>query len=467
MSRSRRILVGLGYTAWFAFVFTTLTWLTFPWSKVRDQVVVAAHQGGTNLQMDGLSAGPFGAKVKGLSVGPVATSGEAPVTWVTADVLKLKTGPFAMMRTAMEYRAIASEGRVKTGEMIQRLVGAAGSTGLVGDVYGGSLDAQVDGDAKSSRFELEGKGLDVSGFPMKFGMFKADPSGALDSNIDVIWNWDDPRKTSGTVDLEFSKLVLDKLPFGFPTASFDRAEAHLRIKSGKAEFRDTAFESEVASAEVGGFVTLRKNLMRSNLSLNVKFRVKAEFDNLLSMAVGKNPRHKDDEGWYHYQILGTLVRPRPKAAPIGGRGKASKRTPPPSLPPQNDDDDDEPKSRVNDRRSRKTGDAVDRSSVGDDKRRELEERRERLREERRARRERQREARRQRALERASQIDPNALEDIQPQGLPDDFERTNEPALPDDVEVEGDFNDGDGDFGDGGDGDFGDGGDGSDGDYQD
>ncbi len=468
----RKLLFGVAYSAWFAFVFLLLTWLTFPWSKVRDQAIVGAHSGGTSLQMSSLSAGPFGAEVKDLSVAPLAKGGEAKAPWLQADRVKLETGPIAMLKGALEYRAIASEGKVRLGELLQRMIGATGSTGLDADLYGGEFEAEVEGDESSARIKIEAKKLDLSQYPIRAGMFEADPTGSLNSNIDVVWNWEDPRKTSGSVDIELGSLVLAGFKasgFAMPQAAFDRSEAHLKIKSGKAEFRDTSFESEVVTAEVGGFITLKKKFMRSTLSLNVKFKVRDNLDSLLQLAVGKDPRHRDDEGWYHYQILGNLKRPNVRPSPIKRRGSAPAPRPPVADTGDDDDDDDsEPrtKRRVKDRRARGGDDAIERPAADDERRKELEERRTKLREERRARRERQREARRKRALDRAAQLDPNALEDIEPIQPGDDIERVNEPDLPEDLEIDGDFNEGDGDFNEGDGTDYNnDGGDG--GDYQD
>jgi hypothetical protein len=311
---------------------------------------------------------------------------------------------------------------------------------------------------------VDAKNLDLSQYPVRAGMFEADPTGALDSNIDVLWNWSDPRKTSGSVDIDISNFVLAGFKasgFAIPQAVFDRSEAHLKIKSGKAEFRETAFESEVVTAEVGGFITLKKRFMRSTLSLNLKFKVRPDLDGLLKLAVGKNARHRDDQGWYHYQVLGSLARPNLRPSPIGKRGGGKARKPPAPRDLGDDDDDSEPRpsSRVKDRRSRYRDDAVERPAVDENRRQELEDRRTRLREERRARRERQRDARRKKALDRAAQLDPSTLEDLQPS---DDIERVNEPE---DLEVEQDFGEPQGEFNDG-DGDFNEG-DGSDGDYQD
>jgi type II secretion system protein N len=449
----RKIGYGLGYTLWFSVVFSLLTWLTFPWSKVRDQAMVGAHDAGISLQMQSLSAGPFGAKIKGLSVGPRGDGDEAPPAWIKASRVKLKSGPIALLKGGLEGRRIASEGRIKTAELLQRMIAALGSTKLEVDMYGGELRLEVDGDRKAARFEVKVDGLDLGQYPIRAGIIEADPTGALNSDIDVIWNWDDPRKTSGNVDIELGNLVLAGFKAGgvaIPEASFDRSEIHLRIKSGKAEFRDTSFESEVVTAEVGGFITLKKRFMRSTLSLNLKFKVRPNLDGLVKLAMGKNPRHRDDEGWYYYQVLGNLARPKLRPSPIGGQKKAPPRR---QLPTRDlgDDDDSEPRSdtRVKDRRNTRRSDAIERPEVGDDRRQELEERRTKLREERRARRERQREARRKRALDRAAELDPRTLEDLEPLQPADELERVNGP---DDLEIEGDFNEGDGDIeGDGGD----------------
>ncbi len=462
---SREALHALAYSAWFVLVFVTLTWLTFPWSKIRDQAMVAAHDTGTNLQLSALDAGVFGAKVKGLSVGPLSRDGQPRAPWLTAERAKLKTWPIALLKGATEHRAIQAEGGVKLSERLQRMIAVTGKTSLDADMYDGSLSLDVEGDAKASRLQVVAKKLNLAKYPVRAGMFVADPTGSLNSKIDVVWNWQDPRKTSGAVDLEFGSLVLAGFKaggFSLPQATFDRSEAHLKIKSGRAEFRDTSFESDVASAEVGGFITLKKRLMRSTLSLNLKFKVKPELDGLVKLAVGKNANHRDEEGWYHYQVLGNLAKPRLRPSPIGNKRGTSKPRRPLAALPENDDDDSEPqptRSSVKDRRVRGAGGAVERPGVDDDRRRELEERRSRLREERRERRDRQREARRRKALDRAAKLDPQTVEDIEPIPPADDFERVNERDLPEDIEIEGDFNEGDGSFDNESDSDLNDGGD--------
>jgi len=206
----------------------------------------------------------------------------------------------------------------------------------------------------------------------------------LKGGSDVTWHWEDAKKSSGKIDLVASGLVLEGLTiagFGLPETAFDRSEAHIKISRGRAEVRDTVFDSDVVQVVTEGYINLNTELPRSRLALRLRFKVRDDLDGLLKVQFGSSPKHKDDKGWYHYQVNGTLNRPRLRESPAAarrGRKQAPAKTPVAPSKGNAGSEDGSPGAN---------GDGGSSESVNDARRRELDEERDRLREERTRRRE--------------------------------------------------------------------------------
>lgn len=442
MERLRPILTIAGYSAWFGLLFVIFTWVTFPWSKVSDQVTVAAADSGIAFQADSLRPAVVGARTKGLVVGPLGGGS----SWLQAEKLKVKTGIGGALGAVFEVRKISGEGGAANGaELVQRLLGALGEVDLVGEMYGADVDlAILDDKGEAMRLDLETGKLDLSAYPIASDSFTANPTGRLKMDADVLWHWEDPKKSSGNIDLNFDRLHLTGFKvsgFALPETTFDRAEAHIKLTKGRAEFRNTAFESDVVEASVTGFINLRKDIQRSTLALTVKFKVREDLEGLLSVAgLKRDSRHRDKDGWFHYQVQGRILKPRfkerrvsrPKAprTPKAGENKASRA----------EDDEDKPSSRT---RKPKPGasddEPISRSEMSEDRKEEIEAERTRLREERLKRREERRKKREELMQRRqaAQSGDEDEEEDVPTRVMPriegpdEDFERTN------DMDIEG------------------------------
>jgi len=465
MDRLRPFLTVAGYGAWFSFVFVVFVWFTFPWGKVSDRITVDAADGGIAFHADKLRPSIVGARAKGLIVGPLG-KGPAGAPWLQAERLKVKTGLGGAISALLEVRAISGEGGVANRrELAQRLLGAMGSVKARGDMYGADVDLSVaDENKEAMRLDLETGRLDLAAYPIPSTLVSGAAKGRMEAEADVLWHWEDAKKTSGSVDVKFAGLVLEGLKafgFGLPPLTFDRAEAHLKMAKGKAEFRNTAFESDVVSLNVDGFINLKPNLLASTLSLRVKFKMREDYEGTLSMfGLKKDSKHRDKDGWFHYQGQGRLTRPRfterrvARSSSSKGKGRTKDVA---------DDDGDEPPSIESRRPNRRTRTAqpdedeeepVKRDPMSDDRRKEIEEQRAALREERIKRREERRRKREELLQKRRERGETGELEDngriIRRPSLNEDFERTNDVDVePDEGDYEDDPGDeeGGGDFG--------------------
>ncbi len=444
--RLRKILIGLAYSSWFLFLFVLLTWFTFPWSRVRDQAIVQAHDAGWELRIDSLGSAVVGLKGKGIALAKASGDDEAPNPDIVAlDKVKVKTGVAGALATGLALRGVAAEGGTTPTDLAKRILDAAGAIDVKAKLYGGKLDARMESEEEVARFSLAGEDLDLAKYVLETDKFSADPRGELQADADVTWHWEDPKKTSGAIDLVIDDMVISGLKigiFGLPETAFSRSEAHVKFTRGKAELRDTEFEADEVQVVVEGFVTLSKNVMRSRLSLKVRFKLREDLDQLAKVALGANPAHKDDDGWFHYQLNGTLQRPRFRSSPASVR--AAKRGSTPSRRStrrdQGDDDDDDDLTPRRTAKPRTGGEKITREGMSDDQRAETEEERERLREERLQRREERRQRREElmrRRRERQADLDGTRSDGrvgtTQDFELQDEVPRTN---FPEDEEEE-------------------------------
>ncbi len=444
MERLRPALTILGYSAWFGLLFVVFTWVTFPWSKVSEQITVHAADSGIAFQAASLRPSVVGARAKQLVVGPL---GGDKSPWIQAKKLKVKTGIGGALSAALEVRKISKEGGASgLGELVQRLLTSLGEVTVAGDMYGADIDLSASDDkGEAMRLDLATGKLDLAAYPIQSESFAANPTGRLKADADVLWHWEDPKKSSGSVDMTFDKLHLTGFKvqgFALPETTFDRAEAHLKLGKGRAEFRNTAFESDVVEATVEGFVNLRKDVLRSTLALRVKFKVRDDLAGLLSVAgLKKDSRHRDNDGWFHYQVQGRLMSPQFKERRVNRPSARKNRPASDGVRGDGDNEVREPKgTKRKPKPSSSDDEPVSREEMSEERKSEIEEERARLREERLKRREERRMKREelmQQRQNRAGAEDEDEEEDVPTNVVPriqppdmEDFDRTN------DIEIE-------------------------------
>ncbi len=375
---TRRVLDTCGYSLWFVALFAVLTWLTFPWSRVRDQAIVAAADAGTSLQLDAVRLSPWGIKAKGLAVGSGAVDSQP---WISFDKLSIGTSASGLLSAALAARSMTGPSAPSnSAETSHLFLESLGDVTVDGELYGGELELRAESDSEVSRITSNLDKVNLENYRVALRTFSANPTGRLNGSSDVTWHWQDAKKSSGNIDLVANSLVFQGLTvagFGLPETAFNRSEMHIKINRGRAELRDTVFDSDVIQVVVEGYANLNTQLSRSRLALRLRFKVRDDLDGLLKVQFGSNPRHKDSKGWYHYQVNGTVSRPRLRESPAAarrGRKPSPAATAPASAPVAAPRAQSEPGTDP--------GAAGDSQPVGDIRRKELDEERERLREER-------------------------------------------------------------------------------------
>jgi type II secretion system protein N len=304
---------------------------------------------------------------------------------IELDYARIKMPMTQVLPAGLTLRAALTEGGVSIGSLLN----SVGRIDLDARFWDGELALGVLSDPRSTRIEIDARDISLKDYALRLGFISADPEGTLRSKGTIVWDKEDPKKSSGGMDLYLDSLIIPGLPIVGDVA-FSKSEGHVKLTRGRAELRDTSLEADEVQAVVEGFVTLSKNIERSRLSLKLRFAVRDDLDPLVNGAMMGNTRHKDDDGWYHYQISGTLAKPRfrPSAA-AARRGKRS-----PAKPRKQSEDIDEDDTRDGPQPTR-TNDSgrIERPSVSNSDREDADSRREQLREERARRREERKERR--------------------------------------------------------------------------
>lgn len=397
MSRLKLLAAFSGYGLWFVGLYVLLTWVTFPWSRIEDHAVVAASEAGWTLEVEDIGSAFFGVWTEGLTLKPAAPQeGNADSSssgilgallgdGITVDYARLQIPMTRLIPAGLTLRAARSDGGLSAGKLLD----STGQIDLVALFWDGEFALGVETEPEFTRIEIDAADISLKDYALRLGFISADPQGTLRSKGTLVWNREDPKKSSGGLDLFLDSLIIPGLPI-VGDVSFSKSEGHIKLSRGRAEIRDTSLEADELQAVTEGFVTLSKDIERSRLSLKLRFKVRDDLDPLVNGAMMGNTRHKDESGWYHYQVSGTLAKPRfrPSAA-AARRGKRSP-TKPRAASNRNAEDDIGDESEP---RQTNTSGRIERPSVTKEDRDDSDSRREQLREERAQRRQERKERR--------------------------------------------------------------------------
>lgn len=299
------------------------------------------------------------------------------------------------------------------------------------ELTGGRLDASIGSSATELRLGSQTEDFDLSHHPITLGDDTLGVQGLLNIDGNLSLNREDIKASEGDFGITIDDFGLTGgtiSGFTLMETQFSEAELKFDVENGKANVTKGSFIGDMLEATVDGHITLRKDPLKSRLSLKIQVRFDETLDKLAKIAL-KDARDKD--GVYHFRGRGTLTNPRwstdrQTKRPSSRRGAANS-------------DDSSASSRPVKRSSRSAGLSDEEREARREKRKaRLKERRERMKKRREERRERQREREDQSDFE---QMDDQQFDD---QNIPPEPE-IDEPVYEDEVEPEyneyGDEND--------------------------
>jgi type II secretion system protein N len=350
---------------WFVVVFSVSWWLTFPSQAVAEFVRYQVQKGSNDtriLMLDGVSPSGFGVRADGLELYRRDKGANAGTSLLfTADQVRLHAWPWSLLRLGLLGGTGNVSGSVsREGGDVDFAIALDRSDGKVAvrgaQVYASELPISALPDIAGGRVVgTGGLGLDVS-LDAPTGLSKSEGHITLSSQDLVIEKIEAPGTALETLDL--GAITISNVD-----VSFD-------VEGGKARVSRGEIVSDLVKADISGDVVLKDDVAQSQLRLKVVLTLGDSlqmFKSFLADALW------DEDGAYHYGLSGTLQRPRfraeheRKAAPTStriparpGEATLTQDTPPRDVPEASDDR------------------AIRRQQALEDRRRQMEERRQAL-----------------------------------------------------------------------------------------
>jgi type II secretion system protein N len=167
--------------------------------------------------------------------------------------------------------------------------------------------------------------FDLTKVPLNGDGWSAALAGSLNLLADVIHDTEDPKQSSGHIEVRIDGLELTQATIsGFELMATKFSEAVLRfdIEDGKATVTEGKFVGDLLEIQIEGDIRLRKKLERSRLALTIKIKLDDSLDKFAQMDPSMK-RARDSDGFYNFRGSGTLANPNFRAN--GARSTAADR----------------------------------------------------------------------------------------------------------------------------------------------
>jgi type II secretion system protein N len=329
--RLKRILIGVGYVAFYFTALLVFFYLTFPYDRLKARIVQEfnARQTGPDamtLELDGLdSYWLSGVEAEGVRL-------IAPGT------------PEAPGKPAKPHITTIESAHARVG-MFGLLFGSK-NVSFGADAFGGTLEGELSDSAEERKIELEMDALDLGQTPILAGLIGLPVTGALSGTANLVAPEARLSKAEGNLDLKITGLAvgdgkakirdtiaLPKLDAGELVLSAEITTGQLKVKQLSATGPDLELSAE-------GSVRLRDRLEQSLLSLTAQFKFTDRYTNKDDLTRGlfgksglfdldpKNRRAKRPDGFYGWRVTGSLGHPSffPNSSAAGVKKAATTTT---------------------------------------------------------------------------------------------------------------------------------------------
>lgn len=183
-------------------------------------------------------------------------------------------------------------------------------------------DGRINGEANvgptSVGLVLKADDLDLAHPPIAAKWLGAEVAGKTTIDVDMTVD-NDPKKTNGHAELSLQKAHFGELSvmgFTLPPLDLGTTDIQFEIKDGVMTAKKFEQHSSDLETKLTGDVTLRKQVMASNLNFALKFKLTDEFLNknpkfktILDLSGAK--RTKSPDGFMTAKLTGALSNPIP------------------------------------------------------------------------------------------------------------------------------------------------------------
>lgn len=279
----------VGYVAFFLVSFVVCLYLTFPWGAVKERVLQQASR----------------------SSGALITARSLEPSWLTGVHAE---GVEIALPGADEPLAL------------ERLDARASVLSFLSGGYGGSfrlpmaqgqIEADVAGSGASVDVEAEARGVELALVPGLRSASGLALAGTLNLDADVALGLERPEESQGTIELSATELETLKGgkvgSFPVPELALGNLAWTLPVEDGKVLVRNQRLSGPTVDLVLDGEVVLARPLSRSLVNLTVRFKPTPTFldqEPMIGALLRNIDRYKGPDGFYTYQMSGTVKRPR-------------------------------------------------------------------------------------------------------------------------------------------------------------
>ncbi len=278
----------VGYVAFFLLAFAVSVYWTFPFDAAKDRLLGLASQQ-TDMTITAKSLEPSwftGAVAKGVVIRRASAKEPIELAQVTAraHLLPLLTGG----------RGFTVDAPIAKGD-------------VHADVVEASDGMQVNATADGLELALVPGLAEATGLPL---------AGGLDLAVDMLVG-NDPKQSEGIIKIKGTGLEILKggmiKAFPVPELPVGNLDWTIPVSKGKATFERLELTGDTVLLRLDGDVTLGSPLDRSILNFKISFKPTPAFlkkEPLLGALLNNIRRAKGRDGFYTYQVSGSVKRPR-------------------------------------------------------------------------------------------------------------------------------------------------------------
>lgn len=295
----RWIATTVGSVVWGTLVFSVGLSLAFPGEYLKNQLSLMVQESTQKKMLLHIGDASYG-PINGISLDKVALFDSKPG--------RRKPGEKGI--PGRENTLMASLDRVYLSPSYFALLRGSVEADVGLELTGGRLDATIGASTSKLRLGSQTEDFDLSHHPISLGEDSLGVQGLLNIDGNLSLDREDIKASEGDFGITIDNFGLTGgtiSGFTLMETQFSEAELKFEVDNGKAKVTKGSFIGDMLEATVDGHITLRKDPLKSRLSLKIQVRFDDTLDKLAKIAL-KDARDKD--GVYHFRGRGTLTNPR-------------------------------------------------------------------------------------------------------------------------------------------------------------
>ncbi|MEO1233409.1 MAG: type II secretion system protein GspN, partial [Myxococcota bacterium] len=282
----------VGYVALFAVSYLLAVYVTFPWDSVKERVLQLASK---QLRRE-------------------ITAKSLEPSWLTGIHAEKVEIDLQGSEEPMAFETVDARASV-----FSFLTGGYGGT-LQLPIGGGQVRASASGGQEKVAVDLDAKAVELALVPALRASTGLALAGELGIDAELDLGLQDPQQSQGSIRLTGQGLETLKGGkagnYPIPELNLGDLDWNLPVENGKVIIRNQRLEGPDLSLMLDGEIVLAKPPNRSLVNLTAKFKPTPEFlkrEPLMASLLKNIDRYKGSDGFYGYQISGTVKRPPPRA----------------------------------------------------------------------------------------------------------------------------------------------------------